>query len=704
MEVKKDILWRVYLSFIAIVIICIVVFGKAFYIQQVQGNHWRSMSDSLHQKIEEIDAERGTIYSEDGQMLSTSIPQFDIYIDFGADGLQEQNGKRFRDNVDSLSECLSGLFKDKSSNEYKQILQQGFNEGDRHYEFKKNISFRTYQQLKSFPLVRLGKNKSGFIMIDKTTRLNPYKLLAYRTIGLDRDNAQKIGLEQTYDSLLKGRSGRRLVRYIAGGASIPIEDYEIEPETGKDIVTTLDVFIQEVTENALMKMMVSNEATSGCAIVMETKTGKIKAIANLGRTESGNYTENFNYAINPSEPGSTFKLVTMISLLEDKKINLNSVVNLQGGQWDINGKTVFDSEQHGRNEVTVKQAFELSSNVGMAKMANANYASNPYQFINHIHSLRIDTLTGIDITGERKPVIHLPGTKLWSAISIPWMSFGYGIAISPLQTLVLYNAVANNGKMMKPYLLNAVKDEGAVIKEFTPTVINEKICSDNTLQQLKACLEGVCTDGTAKNLFKNTQYKVAGKTGTAKVSDGSNTYEDKIYQSSFAGFFPADNPQYTIVVVIKNKAHAAKVYGSEVAGPVFKEISDRLYISFVKKYDNRLKQIQKDSSIISYAGNKNDLQQVTRKLNINLENIDARGDELIDVATNGSTTKVNKRVVAVSSSMPQLKGMGLKDAIATCENLGLKVSVKGKGKVSNQSINAGQYISKGQMINIELNP
>ncbi len=704
MEVKKDILWRVYLSFIAIVIICIVVFGKAFYIQQVQGNHWRSMSDSLHQKIEEIDAERGTIYSEDGQMLSTSIPQFDIYIDFGADGLQEQNGKRFRDNVDSLSECLSGLFKDKSSNEYKQILQQGFNEGDRHYEFKKNISFRTYQQLKSFPLVRLGKNKSGFIMIDKTTRLNPYKLLAYRTIGLDRDNAQKIGLEQTYDSLLKGRSGRRLVRYIAGGASIPIEDYEIEPETGKDIVTTLDVFIQEVTENALMKMMVSNEATSGCAIVMETKTGKIKAIANLGRTGSGNYTENFNYAINPSEPGSTFKLVTMISLLEDKKINLNSVVNLQGGQWDINGKTVFDSEQHGRNEVTVKQAFELSSNVGMAKMANANYASNPYQFINHIHSLRIDTLTGIDITGERKPVIHLPGTKLWSAISIPWMSFGYGIAISPLQTLVLYNAVANNGKMMKPYLLNAVKDEGAVIKEFTPTVINEKICSDNTLQQLKACLEGVCTDGTAKNLFKNSQYKVAGKTGTAKVSDGSNTYEDKIYQSSFAGFFPADNPQYTIVVVIKNKAHAAKVYGSEVAGPVFKEISDRLYISFVKKYDNRLKQIQKDSSIISYAGNKNDLQQVTRKLNINLENIDARGDELIDVATNGSTTKVNKRVVAVSSSMPQLKGMGLKDVIATCENLGLKVSVKGKGKVSNQSIDAGQYISKGQMINIELNP
>jgi len=264
--------------------------------------------------------------------------------------------------------------------------------------------------------------------------------------------------------------------------------------------------------------------------------------------------------------------------------------------------------------------------------------------------------------------------------------------------------VANKGKMMKPYLLNAVKDEGAVIKEFTPTVINEKICSDNTLQQLKVCLEGVCTDGTAKYLFKNSQYKVAGKTGTAKVSDGNSSYEDKIYQSSFAGFFPADNPQYTIVVVIKNKAHATKVYGAEVAGPVFKEISDRLYISFVKKADNQLKQIQKDSSVISYAGNKNDVEQVTGKLNINLGNIDARGDELIDVAANGSIIKANKRVVAVPSSMPQLKGMGLKDAINTCENLGLKVTVKGKGKVSNQSINAGQYISKGQVINIELNP
>ena len=704
MEIKKDILWRVYLSFIAIVIICLFVFGKAFYIQQVQGKYWRSMSDSLHQKFEEIEAERGTIYSEDGQMLSTSIPQFDVFIDFGADGLREQNGKKFRENLDSLSDCLSNLFKDKTANEYKQLLQQGYNDEDRHFEFKKNISFRTYQQLIKFPLIKLGKNKSGFVLDEKTTRLNPYKLLAYRTIGLDRENAQKIGLEQTYDSVLKGRTGKRLVRYIAGGASIPINDYEIEPETGKDIVTTLDIFIQELTENALMKMMQFKEATNGCALVMETKTGKIKAIANLGRTENGNYTENFNYAINPSEPGSTFKLVTMLSLFEDKKIDLNTVVNLQGGVWNINGKTVKDSEVHGRNEVTAKQAFELSSNVGMAKMVIDKYASNPNQFIQHIHKLHLDTLTGIDITGERNPVIHTPGSKMWSAIALPWMSFGYNVSITPLQTLMLYNAIANNGKMMKPYLLNAIKDEGVVIKQFEPTVIEKNICNNNTLQQLKACLEGVCTNGTAKDLFKNSAYKVAGKTGTAKVSEGSMGYNSGIYQSSFAGYFPAENPQYTIVVVIKNKPGCSNIYGSQVAAPVFKEISDRLYISNIRKTTFITQSSIKDSfNILQSSGNKNDVQQVLQKLKVSITNVTATANELIDISGNSSNVIAIKRANNKTNTMPFLKGLTLKDALKISENLGLKVSVKGIGKVAEQSIGAGQFIAKGQTINILLN-
>ena len=702
MDVKKDILWRVYLCFIGITIICFVILGKAFYIQQVQGKYWRSLSDSLHQHIEEVDAERGTIYSEDGQMLSTSIPQFDVYIDFVAEGLREKSGKRFRENLDSLSYCLSNLFKDKTSGEYKQILQQGYKNKDRYFTLRKNISYRDYQTLRNFPLVRMGKNKSGFIADGKSIRLNPYKMLAFRTIGLARDSF-KVGLEMSYDSLLKGNSGKRLVRSIAGGVSVPVDDYQIEPENGKDIVTTLDVFIQEVTENALMKMMIGNEAEQGCALVMETKTGKIKAIANLGKRSSGNYFEDFNYAIIPSEPGSTFKLATMIALLEDKKVSLNTTVNLQGGTWQINGQTVYDSEQHGRNDVTIKQAFELSSNVGMAKLAWMNYGTKPSEFLRHLHLLHMDTLTGIDITGERKPIIYKPGNKSWSATTLPWMAFGYNLSITPLQTLTLYNAVANNGKMMRPYLLNAVTDEGEILKKFNPIITSEKICSEATLVQLKECLEGVCIAGTAKELFKNTPYKVAGKTGTALVADGKYTYADKVYQTSFAGYFPADNPQYTIVVVIKNKPNAVLHYGATVAGPVFKEIADRLYTTYVREAKfNGITPLKNDSAFYSYAGYKNDMQQIMNTLKINYKDQSNLNEEWVNVNGTTASMAVIKKMVD-GGLMPILKGMGLKDAITICENLGLMVNVKGKGKVLNQSINVGQVIAKGQTINIELN-
>ena len=703
MEVKKDILWRVYLSYIVMVVICLLIFGKAVYIQQVQGVQWRNMSDSLHQKIQEISADRGTIYSEDGQMLSTSIPQFSIYIDFAADGLREKSGVRFRDNLDSLSYNLAKLFNDKSEADYKRLLQQGFKSRDRYFQLQKNISYRQYQALKHFPLVRSGKNKSGFIVDEQTIRLNPYKLLAYRTIGLDRENAQKIGLEQTYDTLLKGATGRRLVRYIAGGVSIPVDDAQIEPENGKDIVTTLDVFMQEVTEQALMKMMVSNEAEHGCAIVMETKTGKIKAIANLGKRPSGEYSEDFNYAISPSEPGSTFKLATMMSLLEDKKITLNSIVNLNGGTWPINGQVVYDAEQHGRFEVTVKDAFALSSNVGMAKLAWQNYSSNPNQFLRHLHNMRLDTLTGIDITGERNSVIHKPGSKYWSATTLPWMAFGYNLEVTPLQTATLYNAVANNGKMMRPYLLNAVKEEGEIIKQYQPKALVDNVCSQVTVKQLQACLEAVCTDGTAKELFKNSTYKVAGKTGTALVANGNRGYADKIYQTSFAGYFPANNPQYTIVVVIKNKPNAILHYGASVAGPVFKEIADRLYTNYVKQVNYIAKVDKKiDSSYFNYTGAKQDIKQVSSVLKIIYLDSNVATDEWSNISgSRGSVEFTSKKID--HKTMPQLKGMGLKDVVVLCENMGLKVNAKGKGKVAAQSITAGQVFAKGQILNIELN-
>jgi cell division protein FtsI (penicillin-binding protein 3) len=691
--------------------LCVAIIVRAFYIQQVEGKYWRNMNDSLHERLVPIQAERGTIYSDDGEMLSTSIPQFDVYVDFGADGLREDGGKRFKANVDSLSYCLAKLFKDRSASEYRRILTEGYRKADRYYPLLKKVSFEEYQQMKQFPLVKLGRNKSGFIPDVKNVRLNPYQLLAYRTVGLDRENAQKVGLEQTYDSLLTGITGKRLVRYIGAGVSMPVDDdYQVEPENGKDIITTIDTRIQDITESALMNMMISNQAQHGCAIVMEVKTGKIKAIANLGLRPDGSYWEDLNYAIMPTEPGSTFKLVTMLSLLEDKKITLGSMVNLGGGRWLINGQTVIDSEEHDKddNDVTAKRAFEISSNVGMAKLAYGAYAAAPSQFVNRIRNLGFDSTTGVDLLGEGKPKVYRPGKPGWSANTVPWMAFGYNITVSPLHTAMLYNAIANNGTMVRPFLLSAVKKDDVVIKETHPQVVMQKVCSNQTLQQLKECLRGVCSDSgsTAYRLFRKTQYPVAGKTGTALVADGKVTYADDVYQSSFAGYFPADNPQYTCVVVIVNKPHAVKHVGALVAGPVFKEIADKLYAMYVKQPGNVPVQYaavgaSRDTSAFAYPGSQDELKQVLNTLHIPYSG-DGGNAEWATVGGNANKPFVTAQNVK-DRQMPQLTGMTLKDVLYVCENMGLKVDVKGRGRVVSQSIATGQSINKGAQVQITLN-
>ena len=704
MDVKRDILWRVYLSFILIVLVCILIIGKAFYIQQVQGKYWRSLSDSLHQRIIEIPAARGTIYSEDGQMLSTNIPQFDIYIDFRVSPLHEKSGVLFRTHIDSLSMSLAALFKDKSAEKYKEELTKAFEASVGNYELRKKISYREYLQLVKFPLFKLGRYKSGMIAEEKNIRLNPYENIGYRTIGLARDE-NKVGLEKSYDTVLNGRNGRQLVRAIAGGVTVPVQEgeFEIAPETGKDIVSTIDVFIQEVTEKALMNMMVKNEAQTGVAIVMEVKTGKIKAIANLGKVGEGKYAEDLNYAITPTEPGSTFKLVTLLSALEDGKVNLNSRVNLEGGVWKVSGQTVYDSEKHGKFDVSVLEAFEESSNVGMAKIAMTHYSNNVNEYFKHLTKLRLDSTSGLDLVGERQPRLVKPGSRLWGPTTLPWMAFGYNIEITPLQTLNLYNAIANNGVMMRPYLVNSIQEEGKIIKSISPKVYNAQLCKPNTIRDLRIALEGVCINGTGKLLFKNSLYKVAGKTGTALVANGNKGYDEGIYQSSFAGYFPADNPQYTVVVIIKNKPHAASFYGASVAGPVFKEIADRLYSTYIQnKLDIAPVFTVKDSSLFNYSVSKMSLQTITKQLSIPYQDSSLASNNWIQLEGKGKNLKAATQIIS-DTTMPNMTGMKLQDALWLCEKKGLQVKCVGKGKVVKQSIAQGEVIIKGQQIQIDLN-
>lgn len=715
MEVKRDILWRVYLAFILIVVFSITILGRAVYIQQFQGAHWLAEAKEQQQRYMETDAERGTIYSEDGAMLSTSIPYFDIYIDFAAEGLRAKNGARFKDNIDSLSMGLSGLFGDMTTQEYKTLLQNGYRKKNRYYLLKKNISFQQYKILRSLPLVKQGKDKSGFIAEVKDKRLNPFVLLANRTIGLSREyvdsdgeiKSTNVGLEKTYDSLLKGEAGKKLMQKIAAGVYVPVDGSVIEPRNGKDLVTTLDVNIQDIAENALLKVMEQNECTNGTCIVMEVKTGKIKAIANLGRRPDGSYWEDLNYALRASEPGSTFKLATMLSLLEDKYITLDQHVNLEGGAWKYMTRTVYDSEEHGRYDVTIRQAFDASSNVGMAKLATTYYSKNPNQFVNHLKKLRFDKYSGIDLLGETPPVVKTPKSRTWSGTTLPWMSFGYEVLVSPLQSLMLYNAVANDGKMMKPYLVNSIEENGQVIKQNEPQILEQAICSPETVKKLQGCLRSVCSTpgGTGYKLFLGAPYEVAGKTGTSQVANGNRGYADHIYQSSFAGYFPARDPKYSVIVVVVNKPFAVKYYGAAIAGPVFKEIADKLYaLNADEDKSNesyRIARIKKDSSNYLYAGQAEELRLIMDAMQWKYKDSVKKDEWSRMYAVNYQPVMDGNPVSR--KTMPDLRGLGLKDALYLLENMQMKVNVQGRGKVSMQNILPGTPITKGQAVTIGLN-
>lgn len=709
MEVKRDILWRVYLSFLGMVVLSLLVLGKAFYIQRFQGEHWRSMSDSMHQKIQELDADRGTIYSEDGQMLSTSLPQFDIYMDFQADGLRDKGGKVFKENVDSFAISLAHYFGDKTVAQYKKELQAAYKSKSRYYSLCKKMTFEDYKAFRSFPLVKLGRNKSGVIVEENSKRISPFGLLANRTIGLSREHVasngklkkQNVGLEKTYDSLLTGQKGQRLVRYIAGGA-IPVEGFQIEPENGKDVFTTLDVNIQDISENALLRMMESSEAQYGTCIVMEVKTGKIKAIANLGRRPDGSYWEDDNYALRVTEPGSTIKLATLLAVLDKGTSSLNDMVEVgSAGRLQVGPRMVNDAERSPKAVLTVKECFAHSSNVGMSKLAFKAFANNPKEFKEYLHRYHLDVRSPIDLSNIPAPRLAPLENKNGGLMNMLTMSFGYAINVSPLHTLSLYNAIANDGKMMKPYLVNSIQSNGIVIKQFEPTVLDKNICKPEVAKAARESMEAVVTEGTGRPAFKNMPFAVAGKTGTAHVADGDIKYGHGVYQASFVGYFPADKPVYSCIVVVRTKPHAAAHYGGMLGAPVFREIATKLYAMYVDQKPATLYTAKKDSSTYFYAGNTKNIKQVFGTFNMWYADSVQQANWTSVYAGNNYQPVLRTNTVR-EKLMPNVKGMGLKDALYLLESMGLKVTISGKGKVANQSVAPGSALAKGVTVVLEL--
>lgn len=709
MEIKKDILWRVYLCFIGILVLSVMILGKATIIQRLQGDHWRSMGDSMHQKIVELKAERGTIFSEDGQMLSTSLPQFDIYMDFKADGLIDKNGKIYKQYIDSFAIAMSKYYGDKSAKEYRKEFDEAYAKGSRYYSLKKKISFEDYKALREFPLIRLGKNKSGIIVEETSKRIAPFGLLANRTIGLSREyvnsegkvKKMNVGLEMSYDSLLEGQNGQRLVRFIRGGA-VPVEGFQVEPENGKDVYTTIDVNMQDIAEMALLKMVQQVQARYGCAIVMETKTGKIKAIANLGRTDDDTaYWERDNYALRVTEPGSTIKLVTFLAALDKGTSKPGDLIEVGStGRMQVGPRPVTDAHRMYRPALTVEECIAHSSNVGLARMALKGFGSDPMEFKEYLQKYHLDKKSTVDLSSIPNPRIAPLEKSHGGLMNLLTMSFGYAIQVSPLQTLTLYNGIANDGVMVSPYLVNSIRDKGVLVKQMQPKVLEDELCKPETLEAAQNALELTITEGSGKNVFKDMPFKVAGKTGTARIADGNIKYGQGIYQASFVGYFPAENPQYSCIVLLRTRAGSGLYYGGQLAAPVFREIATKVYSMYVDRKTPKSYEGAVDSTAYFYAGNAHAIKSVLDMLNIPFVDSVQQSDWVNMYAKNFKP--VIKNNVVKNRLMPNVRGMGLRDAIRLLEPMGFKVHITGSGKVVGQSIAAGSSFAKGQVVKLNL--
>lgn len=694
-EGKSDIVWRIRIVYGFVLLIAILIIYKIITIQFVDGEMWRQRAENLTLRYETVDAVRGNIISSDSNLLATSIPIFDIKLDLHKSVIHKDTFKLY---INALCDSLSDLFPEKSSKEFKNILVAGRKSGKRDLLIKRNIDYTQLKRLRTFPILKKGKFKGGFIVEEKDFRKMPFKMLASRTIGYKNLNSNVyVGLEGAYSKELEGISGKRLMRKIANGIWRPVErENQIEPENGKDIITSIDINIQDVAENALLKCLDSNDADHGCAILMEVNTGFIKAIANLKQHKDGTYGEDLNYAISESaEPGSTFKLASLIAVLEEGKYDTNEIVNT--GVCTYANKKMEDSHEEGYGRITLSKAFEVSSNVGISEIATRTFGKNPQKFIDYLYDMKLNKALDIDLKGEGKPYIKNTKDKTWSKISLPWMSIGYELTLTPLQTLTFYNSIANNGVMVKPLFVKEIRQTGKLIEKKEPIVINKSVCSEKTLKKVQSILQGVVEHGTAKHLL-NTVYKIAGKTGTAKI-DYHNNKESNVYRASFVGYFPADNPKYTCIVIVNNPKKGI-YYGGAIAAPVFKEIADKVYASQLDIHQQRKIEYKKIPIPFVAAGNKQEIYTIYSNLNLPFFSDNDDAEYLTSVKTD--SLNAYKSVFYKSNAVPDFKGMGLKDAIYIADKLNLKVNISGKGKVVNQSIPKGAKVSKNQSITLFL--
>lgn len=663
---SKHILTRLYLVSGGLFLFAGLVLFKLVSIQMVHGDKYKALAMQRTEKMFTIPPNRGNLYSDDGSLLATSVSKYTIRFD--AVTVKDADFKKF---VNPLATKLGGLLH-KPSSHFEQLLRKAKTNKSRYALIARNLDYSQYMSVKDFPLFNMGPYRGGLIVDQKTVREHPLGKIAERSVGYERFDengyATRVGLEGAFGQYLRGKEGKRLKQKIAKGQWKPIGlDNIIEPKDGYDVISTIDINIQDIAHHALLGQLEKYKADHGCVIVMETRTGEIKAISNLGRTADNKYYERLNYAIGESnEPGSTFKLMSLVAALEDKVVDTSSIIDTEKGTWRLYDRIVRDSKHGGYGKISVGTAFEVSSNTAFAKLIHNNYKDKPQTFVNRLMRMELHKELDLPIKGEGKPVIRNPGDKGWSGISLAWMSHGYEVSLTPLQILAFYNAIANDGELLRPRLIKEVKEWNTTIRKFEKEVINPAICSKETAHKVQQLLKNVVEKehGTGHRLYASN-FSMAGKTGTAQKNYVGKDPDKLRYISTFAGYFPADDPKYSCIVVIHEPDKSVGYYGADVSGPVFKSIAQKIY---------------SNNPLIDEVALLEPFNQV----------LEEAYEDYFEDASKKVTT------------MPNLKGMSGMDAISILENLGLQVEIIGNGKVKKQSIAQGTALSKVSKIILDL--
>lgn len=713
-EPNTDTLWKTYLVYFLLLILGIAIVAKVVVVMTKDKKKYTELAEKREYRVKELEASRGNILSCDGNLMATSVPVYDIFLD-----AKVIDNDTFSCNIDSLSVRMSRMFPAKTAAQWKANLCQAKAEGKRYYPVVKNISLEQYRAMQHFPIFNRGPYVGGIVAEKKVKRVKPYNELAGRMIGyFNEEESLYVGIEGAYNEYLRGVNGSQLVRKLHHGDWMPIESEDnSDPENGNDLITTFDVNLQDIVESSLHKTMVENKAEQGCAILMETSTGYIRAAANLKLNHKNQeYEESYNFALAERyEPGSVFKIASMVVLFNSKPdLALTDKVNIGTGPIVFSKRVMRDDHSFAKNGVaTVAEVIEQSSNKGTAVLITKQFMTHPEQYVDGLYALGLNKKIGTGISGEAQPIIKHPfdkdknGKKLWSNVSLPWMSIGYEVNVTPMQIITLYNAIANQGKMMKPQFVTEIRRGNQTIEKFDPVVINEQICPPKCIKKLQDMLHGVTVRGTAKRQFADCSFPVAGKTGTAQYCDpvkGYNYREPgigrRLYNTTFVGYFPADNPKYTCIVVV-SRARGSFWAAGGVSAPCFRDIAEKIYATRLGVEQDTIGKRNEVSGHNSAIVHIEETSQFLNSLNISCPDYTINGEWA--VAEKVSDGKTNLRVADIKEGcVPNVIGMNITDAVYLLESMGISAKFSGQGIVTQQSIQPGDSIKGSSIIQLKL--